>query len=162
MVSAERVREALHYDPETGVFTWRINKGKMRAGAVAGGLGAKGYWQIGVDNVRYYGHHLAWLYMKDELPHSLIDHKDANRTNNQWRNLRVATIAQNAQNGVIRPSNKSGRKGVSWHRGCGKWQTHIRINGKSVYLGLFDDLELAHQAYASAACAHFGKFARMS
>lgn len=44
-------------------------------------------------------------------------------------------------------NNKSGYKGVSWHKGVKKWVAQIRIGGKKLHLGYFDTPELAHESY---------------
>ena len=162
MITHERLLYLLSYDPETGVFRWNVNHHKMHAGDIAGGIGAKGYWMIGIDCVRYYAHRLAWFYMTGEWPSEKIDHKDTNRIRNVWENLRPATTSQNAVNSGLGKTNTSGFKGVSWNAKLSRWQTHIRINGRSTYLGLFDDPRAEHAAYCRAAEAAHGEFARTS
>ena len=56
-------------------------------------------------------------------------------------------------------SNTSGYKGVSWYKRDRKWQAGIKVNGKFIYLGLFNDPKEAHEAYIKAAKKHFGEFA---
>jgi hypothetical protein len=56
-------------------------------------------------------------------------------------------------------SNRSGYKGVSWHRQGGKWQAIIKLNRRARYLGLFADPWDAAQAYNDAALAQWGEFA---
>ena len=51
-------------------------------------------------------------------------------------------------------------KGVCWNKGSGKWQAGIKVRGKSLHLGLFDDIDAAAAAYQQAAAHHFGQFAR--
>jgi hypothetical protein len=153
----ERVRELLDYDPETGIFRWRIDRAAMKAGDVAGGIGAAGYWMIGIDMCRMYGHVLAWMHLTGEHPPSLLDHEDTDRLNNRWTNIRAATHSQNSWNMKKPPRNTSGYKGVSKHTKNEKWCAFIRINGKSKYLGSFSD---PHDAYVSAAKDNFGEFAR--
>jgi hypothetical protein len=156
MITAERLRKLLHYDPETGVFTWRMQRGPAAAGAVAGSPHRDGYVCIGIDGRWYLAHRLAWLYMSGEWPENQIDHHDGKRSNNRIANLRPATHAQNQMNS--RAYGQSGRKGVSWNRG--RWQARIRVNRVLIHLGRFDDKEEAAAAYALHARKHFGEFAR--
>ena len=59
-VTAERLREALSYDPDTGVWTWLLPTGRrVRAGSRAGRIDGHGRWRIGY----YTGSRLAFLYM---------------------------------------------------------------------------------------------------
>ena len=151
MPSVCRLRELLTYDPETGVFRWNVRPGpfsNVKAGSMAGGLNSDGYIQISVDGTKHKAHRLAWLYMTGEWPEHQIDHRDRNRANNAWANLREATPAQNAQN---RPAfkNKIGRPGVARnHRG---YMARISINGERVYLGTFSTASDAEKAYRAAA-----------
>lgn len=89
-----------------------------------------------------------------------VDHRNRNGLDNTRANLRLATHSQNMGNQQRRKDNKSGFKGVSYNRARGKWQAHIMIHKKSIYLGLFTTPEEAHAAYCAAAKEHFGEFAR--
>jgi hypothetical protein len=95
-----------------------------------------------------------------EAPPGLeVDHRGHNTLDNRRNNLRRATCTQNHQNARIRSSTTSGFKGVSFHKGAGKWRAGIRVNGESIWLGLHATPELAHAAYIEAAREHFGEFA---
>jgi hypothetical protein len=158
-----RLKELLHYDPDTGVFTWKANLGKARVGAAAGRLDkATGYILIGIDRHQYYAHRLAWLSVNGEFPNGMLDHRDTCGSNNAIGNLRVADGTQNGANKATMRTNKSGLKGVSWHSGGQKWQASIKQGGRSVGLGLFDNVHDAHDAYKKAASERFGEFARAS
>ena len=76
MITAERLREALDYDSDTGLFTWRVdrysgkNKVQVSAGEVAGCCNSDGYRWVGIDSRRYTAHRLAWLWMTGRWPTS--------------------------------------------------------------------------------------------
>jgi hypothetical protein len=93
----------------------------------------------------------------------LTDHINRDKLDNRRENLRICTRAENGMNKVYKST--SGYKGVTWSKAHEKWkaQIGITINGqrKSIYLGQYDDIKEAHQAYIKAADKHFGKFARI-
>lgn len=88
-----------------------------------------------------------------------VDHINRNGIDNRRENLRFATPSQNAANSKRHKSNKSGYKGVFTHKQSGRWLAHIRINGKSTHVGIFDCPKEAHEAYMKAAREHYGDFA---
>lgn len=149
-LTAQRLRELLHYEPETGVFTRRVRTGcKTKAGEVAGGTNWAGYTQIRVDFNRYMAHRLAWLYMHGAWPQGSIDHIDGNPANNSFVNLRDVDHSANMQN-----QRKANRKSVTGTLGVsvgpkGKHIAKIGIGGKTHYIGSFDTAEDAHAAYVS-------------
>jgi hypothetical protein len=91
-----------------------------------------------------------------------VDHKDGNGLNNLESNLRSSTRVQNGRNRGPQRNNRSGFKGVSWHRQTRKWQVHIKANSKRIYLGLFTDKSDAAIAYDEAALKYHGEFARLN
>ncbi len=153
-LTAARLRELLHYDPGTGVFTWLAkshHRSRVQIGGVAGGLGAGGYWQIGIDMVLHKAHRLAWLHHYGEWPDGGLDHINRVTTDNRIANLRIASQSQNRQNTLTRRDSKSGIKGVYWHKKTGKWCAAIGNLGKIHHIGLYDNIDCAAQAYANAA-----------
>lgn len=150
----ERVREALAYDSETGVFVWQVSLGRVRAGAIAG-TPHKGYCRITIDKHHYGAHQLAWLYVTGEWPPGDIDHIDGDPLNNRFANLRLADSTLNKWN-VVAPqtNNSSGYRGVS--RSWNKWVAHISVDGHHKYLGSFDTPEAASEAYWVAKAEHHG------
>jgi hypothetical protein len=157
-----RVQELLHYDPDSGDFRWlkRVSH-TIQIGDIAGTLTKSGYWAIHIDRRQYPAHQLAWLYMTGTWGRPLIDHRDLDRTNNRWANLRVATPSANCANRRRYRNNASGFKGVHLDQKSGRWRAGIRKDGRSYELGLFATPEAAHGAYVAAARQLFGEFARM-
>jgi GTP:adenosylcobinamide-phosphate guanylyltransferase len=81
----------------------------------------------------------------------VVDHIDADTTNNRRNNLRVITNAQNIQNkkGARRDSN-TGIRGVNWHKPSNKWVARFQVDGKRINLGTFDDINEAEKAVKEA------------
>lgn len=159
-LSADRLRELLTYHPLTGFFTWNISRGSRINGCVAGSVNTGGHVQIQIDGRVYLAHRLAVLWMTGEWPVDRTDHKDLDKKNNAWLNLRQCSHSQNRANVGLCASNKSGYKGVHWHSVMGKWCASIRKDGVLHRLGYFDAPGLAHAAYIAKAVELFGEFAR--
>jgi hypothetical protein len=155
-LSFERLRELFFYDEQTGFFVRQIARGRSRAGERAGRQHPNGYRYLKIDGFSFLEHRLAWLWMTSEWPAAMIDHRDGDKANNAWSNLRPATRAQNRANS----RTKTNSKGVSRERRCVSWRAEIRVNGKLIYLGSFKAKEDAASAYSAAAKLHFGEFAR--
>lgn len=140
-LTQSELKQQVHYDPESGLFTRLIsNIHCVKVGSIAGGLHkSTGYIHLRVNNKRYLAHRLAFLYMEGYFPEHQIDHKDGVRANNKWFNLRHATPLCNFQNQKISKNNTSGFPGVSWRKDYHKWQCSIKMNGKYIHLGWHDD-----------------------
>ena len=154
MLTQERLKELLDYDPETGVFVWKVNKNRARAGATAGTKNNRLYTVIRIDRKDYTAHRLAWFYMYGTWPKDQLDHINRVRNDNRIGNLREATMQQNQWNPSKRKDNSSGYTGVGWHKKTEKWMAYIVINMKQKYLGLFNTPEEAHTAYVKAKEEH--------
>lgn len=127
---------------------------------MAGDVNKLDYWRINVDGRRYLAHRLAFMWMEGRWPREQIDHKNRNKADNRWCNLREATPSQNLANSATLKRNTSGMKGVVWHKRGRKWSSQIGVGGATHYLGLFDCPAAAAFAYIVAADKHFGEFAR--
>lgn len=159
MLTARRLRKLLSYDPSTGTFRWRVHRRGVKVGSVAGSTrGCEGYRLIGVDRKLYTASRLAWLYMTAEWPKFQIEYINNNRSDTRWGNLREVTPAQKRAN--ARTTSKLGVKGV-WMTTGGRYAARIKAAGKITYLGSFDTIAEASEAYAKAAKKSFGKFARV-
>lgn len=87
------------------------------------------------------------------------DHINGDGLNNQRKNLRVCTRAENQRNKSKPKNNKSGYKGVSWSLPRNKWRADIRLNGKTSNLGFFNTKEEAYNAYVKACVEYHREFA---
>jgi hypothetical protein len=156
----QAVREALDYDPETGNLTWKYDRSNVKAGSIAGHLHkGTGYWYVRFRNRLYRTHRLIWLLMVGRWPHEQIDHRDGNRGNNAWLNLRECSNTQNVHNTPHDKRNSSGFRGVSWCRRTKRWRAQLWHNGASVNLGRFATREEAHEARQRKVKELFGEFA---
>jgi len=162
MITQERLKELLHYDPETGIFTWLIKpkSSRRKIGDEAGNYGMDGYINITVNSKSHPAHRLAWLYVYGEHPKQLIDHIDGDTHNNKISNLREASHYQNRLNSKTSINNKCGLKGVSFKKSRNKWIAQCSYNKKQYILGLFDTAEEAHEEYKKFAKIHHGEFYR--
>lgn len=163
MISQHRLKELLHYDPETGRFAWRVNRARLaKAGQRAGTPHYKeGYIRLHLMGRMYQAHSLAVLYVTGEWPEE-VDHINGVRDDNRWVNLRIVTRPQNGLNRKIYNTNTSGHKGVNWHVKLGKWRARIQVRGRRIALGCFATKEEASAAYKAAEAEYFGEFARQS
>jgi hypothetical protein len=99
-------------------------------------------------------HRLAWFYVTGEWPVE-IDHRDRQRGNNVFSNLRSATSSLNKANTV--PRGSLGFKGV--YRNYKGFSARICVEGTTHYLGIFRTVAEAASVYQAAAEKHFGEFA---
>jgi HNH endonuclease/AP2 domain len=157
MLTQQKLKALLEYNPFTGTFVWLVNKGGRRfKGKVAGGPSGHGYIYICIDQKKYAAHRLAWLYMKGFMPDK-VDHWDGDKANNRFRNLRVATQSQNLMN--RKAPERELPRGVSYDKRRAKFYARIQVRGEKIWLGYHDTAEVASQAYHEAAERYHGPFA---
>ena len=156
MLAVEYLRETWRYDPEAGLFYWRVARQRIRAGQPVAVVFQRGYAIVAFEGRRYQAHRLAWFYVTGSWPKHEIDHVNRVRDDNRWCNLREVTKAQNMANSVTR--SRSRIRGVSRSQ-SGRWRAQITANGRTRYLGTYDDVESAKLAYACAAVEAFGAYA---
>lgn len=158
-----QLKELLHYDPGTGAFT-RLKTSHPRAaryvGQKCGTIHSSGYVYITLLGKPRRAHRLAWLYMMGDEAPADIDHRNGNRADNRWANLRAATRSQNNANRAPTPG-ASGTQGVIYDsRYSEPWKAQISINNKTIVIGRLPSREAAAAAYRAAAAARSGQFAR--
>jgi hypothetical protein len=161
MITQNELKQVLHYNQDTGVFTWLVSKqGQKGIGSKAGCLTLGGYYSITIDREFYLAHRLAWFYVYGTWPANTIDHINGDTQDNRICNLREATSSQNGMNRLEQSNNTSGHRGVTFHKKAQKWRAHIKINQKQKHLGLFITKELAIEARNKAEEELFRNFRR--
>ena len=151
MLTQKRLKELVQYNPDTGVFICtEFHRGPKRLiGKEAGNRHCGGYIEMRLDGTAYLAHRLAWLYITGEWPKEEIDHKNGDRADNRFNNLRAVTKSVNMQNRKRADrDNRTGFLGVTKHGPS--YRAQIQANGKSHKLGVYPTPEEAHAAYLKA------------
>ena len=66
MLTYQRLRELLDYEPQTGKFFWKVRTARcVKIGSLAGAIERNGYRRIDLLNKHYLAHRLAWLYVNE-------------------------------------------------------------------------------------------------
>lgn len=159
----QEVNNHLSYDPETGEIRWkRPTQPRIALNDLAGHVHSNGYVRIALKGRLLSGHRIANLLMTGEWPKAQMDHINGNRSDNRWVNLREATVVQNLANRPVMPSSKTRIKGVYWSPRHKRFGARIRVDGQRKFLGYFDSMEQASEAYELAARTRHGEFFRPS
>jgi hypothetical protein len=171
-ITAEIVRELLHYDPAAGVLTWRerdrqwfksdhscIAWNRKLAGKRAGCVWTNpvtGFKRrhVAIFRKQRLEHVIAWMWMADDPIPPQLDHENRDGTDNRWSNIRASTNAENCLNRSMRRTNLSGVTGVDWHGKLGKWRARCTISGKTHHIGVFAEMADAEQAVVSFRAKH--------
>ena len=144
----QHLQSVLSYDPETGILTWKEQRGRVRAGDRAGFPYGVGYRGIRVFGEQFYEHRIIWMLVHGKWPEYDLDHINRVRTDNRLRNLRETTRSENKQNqdDAPYPTNKtSGYKGA--YKNGRRWQARVGLNNRTICLGTYDTPEEAHAVY---------------
>lgn len=162
--------ECFTYDRSAGTVTWRKRpqahfksiracnawNARYSGQLIKHQTSHNGYTIVRIDSKGYYLHRLIWEIVSGHDPLNEIDHRNRDRRDNRWENLREATTTQQKHNQGQRRNNTTGYKGVYRHND--RYIAQITIDGRGVHLGSFDTAELAHAAYREAARSHHGEF----
>ena len=129
-LSQDKLREALAYDPGTGIFSWKVHRRPQSPpGTKAGWHSGKKAQRIELEGQNYLVHRLAWFYIHGAWPNQ-IDHINGDRSDNRIVNLRPADNSQNQANMAAKSNNSTGYRGISI-RGAGYVvQLYKTENGK--------------------------------
>lgn len=146
VLTLERLKYALNYDPLSGIFTRASVMTGSSIGSVCGSKKPTGYIIITIDRFLYRAHRLAWLYIHGEWPEGDVDHINRNRSDNRISNLRCVTRSQNLLNSQLRSDSKTKIKNVCFNKQANKYQVTFTFTGKQIHAGFYDTLELADSA----------------
>jgi len=162
-LTQEYLKSILHYNSESGTFTWIKSNRYGWVGKIAGcsrTVRGENYRVIRINHVLYPAHRLAWFYTSGVWPDKEIDHIDRNGSNNSIINLREATRLENNCNKALNTRNTSGVKGVRWHGVARKWEARVNFNKVEYYLGLFETIEQADSVVRAKRLELHGEFVR--
>jgi hypothetical protein len=136
MLTQERLKELLHYNPETGMFTRLVSlSNRTPVGSEAGGVSAQGYTVIRVDGGgSHMASKLAVLYMTGIYP-GTVDHINRDPGDDRWCNLRQASRHQNQCNTRQAPG-ASGFRGVCKKKD-GLFHARVQIRKVRTTLGKY-------------------------
>lgn len=153
-ITQQQLQELLSYDQETGAFVWLARtSNRTDVGREAGNVTPDGYVRIGVLGQVCKAQRLAWLYVTGSWPTGVIDHKDGDRLNNRFANLRDVSLTTNNQNMRRVPSHNrsTGVLGVTRVRNKAKpFVAQISVNNRNKVLGAFATVDEAHSCYLAA------------
>lgn len=163
----ERLKELIDYDPESGKATWRVRPvtrphdktwNACFAGKQIGGSAKTEYYWISIADNNYLLHRVIYKWMTGEEP-AVIDHKDLNKKNNCWNNLRAATQSENRCNAPTGKSVKSGVKGL-FLTTSGKWQGKVTFKKVNYWTTRFEIKEDAIEALDKLRASIHGDFSK--
>lgn len=154
MITQQELKELFDY--RDGCLYWRVTRIWHRpAGSKAGTKNSNGYMDVGLNGKLYKLHRLVFLWHHGWLP-KYLDHINGDKLDNRIENLRPVNGRQNNANRGVHGNNKTGYRGVCFHKLTGKWQA--TLCGR--YLGLFDTAQEASEEYEKQAAEMFGEYRR--
>jgi hypothetical protein len=169
---AAYLHECFLYDPDRGTLKWRKTRPPEHFATVTlqrtwttrqsgknayVDMGKQGYRRTRIDGVYYLSHRIIYKMMTMDDPPGEVDHISGDRGDNRWVNIGCVTRQQNAWS--CRPGSPRRREdslglptGVSLRRG------KYKVECGKVYLGEFDTLDAAREAYIGYASVQRGEF----
>lgn len=153
------LRETYRYDPTTGVMSRLKSSGGARAGSTVGSDNGKGYLRCSFQRSLYLVHILIYVLVTGEMVET-IDHRDLDKKNNAWDNLRPTNKSGNEKNTTHRVTSTTGVKNVYWIAERNKFRVQFKVEGKTKTFGYYTTLEESAQVAKSKRLELHGEFAR--
>ncbi len=140
------LEKRFEYSADTGKLVWKTGRCK---GKEAGWIDYQGYRKVRLNGTNISAHRVIWVLMTgDCIDGKTVDHKDRDRSNNCWDNLRLATREEQNFNKICKGFYRRGKK----------YHARIRIKGKDIHLGVFNTEHEAHSAYTEKCAELRGEF----
>ena len=146
-LTIDQINYYFHYDRENGKLYWKNHWDKSvrtRFLHKEAGTVRLGYRRIILGLKVYTVHRLIWFIENRSLP-TMIDHINGDSLDNRIQNLRTSASRKNQQN--QRRHREGKLVGASFHKASQTWRAVVKIEGKQIYLGLFNTELEAHQRY---------------
>jgi hypothetical protein len=130
-----------HFKNESACKRWKTNNSNKPSGYIL----TNGYYNSKLDKNRYPNHRIVFAIYNNttDFQDKQIDHIDGNVLNNSPQNLRLATASQNQFNRKKQKNNSSGYKNISFVKKLNKYRCAMQVDGKDIYIGLFNTVEEA-------------------
>ena len=131
------------------------------------GTSSHGYRYVALSkNGKVKTHYIHQLVAREWVPNpeekKCVDHRDGDRINNHFENLRYATHSENNRHRSKRANTTSMYYGVSWQKNAGKWRAQIQIDGRRKNLGCFTDEKQAAEVFNTAAAEFYKEFRKIN
>jgi hypothetical protein len=155
-----QIADGIWYENDTGL-PWSNRKPGSHKGyySYLSRINSKdkdGYFKINIEGKTYRWHRLVFNYFKGNIPDGVIDHKDNTIHNNKGDNLQIVSETFNKRKRKIQSNNTTGCAGVSFEKSTNKYRPQISVNGRTIHLGSFNNLEDAYEAYLQAKIKYHG------
>lgn len=164
MISRSDILDALIPDLDAGRLYWikpnkyHSEKTNREAGCPRSSRAGKHYWVIKINGRVYKRGHLIFCIVHGHFPSPCLDHKNGDSLDDRPKNLREATITQNAWNHKKRARRIELPMGVRILR-SGRYQARIAVNKKMMHLGTYSSPEEARKVYMKMRKKFYGEFA---
>ena len=169
--SVKYLNASFLYEPATGKLYWKNRPknhfkrpaaaakwNKRFAGTEALASGRR-YKYGNLNNAYCTAHRVIWKMVTKKEPPKFLDHKDRNKKNNRFDNLRPATFSQNAVNRDRTRANSSGHTGVSWSAVNRNWVVQAGGRAEGRYRGAFSNKRAAIAFRKQIVKETYGEFA---
>lgn len=149
------------YICEENKLRHKTSIGGVKIGSEVGHKTNAGYRRFLLNGVKYQNHRVIWFMRNgiDPIKYE-IDHINGDKSDDSEENHRISSRAENGRNRKLNSNNALGIKGVYWCNRDKKFKSFIKVDGKKINLGSYDDSESASKAYKAAALKYFGEFVR--